>query len=272
MSDRRFVKRIQILNGVKCTRRTSTLNRKSSSDSHCKVKCTILIVYNMAQSATQKRTPLGIEHFREKPSADPTLKWEKWQMQAKLALHARENIALDILLKPKPDNVQLPLEPIYESTITGSPAQSEWERLARIAQLKINWENQCQKQMEIGIMCGNTPWTQADRKTVSMLYLSLDTEGRRIICSRNPHLKIVILTTVELWQIMESTFIRRRNITFDRYMLLTNKKSKGESIEDFFWKIEGIVRELRSWKSRKYFHQRSIHCHYARSRNSTRIT
>ena len=84
-------------------------------------------MYDMAQSATQKRTPLGIEPFWEKPSADPPLKWEKWQMQAKLALLAKENIALDTLLEPKPETVQLPLEPIYENTIKGSSAQSERE-------------------------------------------------------------------------------------------------------------------------------------------------
>ena len=33
-----------------------------------------MIVYDMAQSAAQKRTPLGIEPFWEKPSADPPLK------------------------------------------------------------------------------------------------------------------------------------------------------------------------------------------------------
>ena len=80
--------------------------------------------------------------------------------------------------------------------------------------------------MKIGIMRGGKPWTQADRKTVSMLYLSLGTEGRRIICSRNPQLKMDILTTVELRQILENTFIRERNITFDRHMLLTTKQSK----------------------------------------------
>ena len=194
----------------------------------------------MAQPATQKRTPLGFEPFWEKPSAHPPLKWEKWQMQANLALLAKENIALETLLEPKPENVQLPLERIYENIITGSSAQSEEERLARNAQLKINWENRCQKQMEIGIMCGYKPWTQAVRKTVSMLYLSLGTEGRRIICSENPHLKMHILTTVELWTIMESTFIRQGNITFDRYMLLTTKQSKGESIEHFFAKLKEL--------------------------------
>ena len=59
----------------------------------------------MAHQATQKRTPLGIEPFWEKPSADPPLKWEKWQMQAKLALLAKEDIALDTLLEPKPGTV-----------------------------------------------------------------------------------------------------------------------------------------------------------------------
>ena len=188
----------------------------------------------MVQSATQKRTPLGIEPFWEKPSVDPPLKGEKWQMQAKLALIAEENIDVDTLLEPKPETVQLTLEPIYENTITGSSAQSERKRLARNAQLKINWEYSFQKQLEIGIMCGDKPWVQADRKTVSMLYRSLGTEGRRNVCSRNPHLKMDILTTAELWNVMEATFIRQRNIIFNRYMLLTTKQSKGESIEHFF--------------------------------------
>ena len=192
----------------------------------------------MAQPATQKRTPLGIEPFWDKPSADPPLKWEKWQMQAKLALLAKENITLDTLLEPKPETVHLPLEPIYKDTITGSSAQSERERLARNAQSKMNWENRCQRQLEIGVMCGGKPWAQADRKTVSMLYLSLGTEGRRVVWSGNPHLKMDILTTAELWTIMESAFIRQRNITFDRYVLLTTKQTRGESIEHFFGKLK----------------------------------
>ena len=161
-------------------------------------------------------------------------------MQAILALLANENMARDTLLEPKPETVQLPLEPIYENTITGLSAQSERERLARNAQLKMNWENRCQKQMKIGIMCGNKPWAQADQKTVSMLYLSLGTEGRRIVCSRNPHLKMDILTTVELWNIIEATYIRQQNITIDRYMLLTTKQSKRESIEHFLGKLKEL--------------------------------
>ena len=89
-------------------------------------------------------------------------------------------------------------------------------------------------------MCGDKPWAEADRKTVSMLYLKLGTEGRRNVCSSYPHLKMDILTTAELWNIVEATFIRQRNITFDRYMLVTTKQSKGESIEHFFGKLKEL--------------------------------
>ena len=107
----------------------------------------------------------------------------------------------------------------------------------------MNWENRCQKQLEIGIIFRDKPWIKADRKTVFMFYLSLGIEGRRVICSRNPHLKMDILTTAEIWKIMEVTFIRPRNITFDRYVLLITKQSKRESIEHFFGKLKQLFKK-----------------------------
>ena len=91
----------------------------------------------MAQSAT-KRTPLEIDPFWDKPTPDSPLRWEKWRVQYKLALLAKENIILDTLLGPKPEMVELPLEPIYEETIVGASAQSERERNARNAVQKMN--------------------------------------------------------------------------------------------------------------------------------------
>ena len=98
---------------------------------------------------------------------------------------------------------------LKKDTNQGSSAQSEPERIARKAQYKMTWENPCQRQFGIGIMCGDKPWNQADPKTVSASYLSLGTEGRIIVYSRNPHLRN-ILTTVELWCMMEEVFIRPR--------------------------------------------------------------
>ena len=77
----------------------------------------------------------------DKPTPDPPLRLEKWRVHYKLALLAKENIILDTLHGPKPEMVNLPLEPIYKETIVGSSAQSERERTARNTQQKMN----CQK-------------------------------------------------------------------------------------------------------------------------------
>ena len=65
----------------------------------------------MAQPAT-KRTPLGIDPYWDKSTPEPPLRLEKWRVQYKLALLAKENIIFDTLLEPKPEMVELPLEPI----------------------------------------------------------------------------------------------------------------------------------------------------------------
>ena len=85
-----------------------------------------------------KRTPLGIDAFSDKPTPEPHHRWEKWRVQYKMALLAKENIILDTLLGPKAEMVDLSLEPIYEETIMGYSAQSERERNARNAQEKMN--------------------------------------------------------------------------------------------------------------------------------------
>ena len=48
----------------------------------------------MAQSAAE-RTPLAIDAFWDKPTPDLPLRCEKWRVQYKLALLAKENIILD---------------------------------------------------------------------------------------------------------------------------------------------------------------------------------
>ena len=137
------------------------------------------MVYDMKQPA--KNTPVKIDAFWDKPTTDPSLRWKKRRVQYKLALLAKENITLDTLLGPKPEMVDLPLEPVYEETKVVSSAQSERERNARNAQQKFNWQNRCQRLIEIGIMFGDKPWPLADQKTVSFFYLNIGVEGRRIL-------------------------------------------------------------------------------------------
>ena len=189
----------------------------------------------MAQSET-KSTPFGIDPFWDKPTPDPPLGWEKWKVQYKLALLAKKNIILDTLLGPKPEMVELPLEPIYEETIVGASAQSEREKNVRNAQQNMNWQNKCQRLIEVGIMCGDKPWSLQ-----TAMYLSIGIEGRRILNCKNPHIMIDTLSTVNFWKIVEEAFIRPCNITFDRHVFLITKQLRGETVEHFYGKLKELA-------------------------------
>ena len=140
--------------------------------------------------------------------------------------------------------VELPPEPIYQETISGASAQSnrrERERNARNAQQKMNWQNKCQRLIEVIIMCGDKPWPLVDRKTVSLRYLSIGVEGRRILSCKNPHITIDTLPTVDFWKIMDEAFIRPRNITFDLHVFLITKQLRGETVEHFYGKPKELT-------------------------------
>ena len=101
--------------------------------------------------------------------------------------------------------------------------------------------NKCQRLIEVGIKCGDKPWPLADRKTVSLLYLSIRIEGRCILNYRNPHIMIDTLTTVDFWKIMEEAFIRRRNINFDRHIFLITKQLRVETVEHFYGNLKELA-------------------------------
>ena len=183
----------------------------------------------MAQPAAP-RTTLGIDAIWDKPTPDPPLCWEKWIVQYKLALLQKRTSFSIHYLDPKPEMMDLPLEKTYEENIIGSSAQSERERNARNAQLKMNWQNKCQRLTEVGIMCGDKPCPLADCKTVSLLYLSVGVKRCRILNCKNPHILIDTLSTAEFWKIVEETFIRPRNIIFDRHVFLITKQFRGETV------------------------------------------
>ena len=72
------------------------------------------------------------------------------------------------------------------------------------------------------------------------MYLSLGTEGRRVFNSKNSTFNVDEISTRNLWDVLNKSFIRIHNITFDRYLFLTRKQQKGETIEKFY----GHLKEL----------------------------
>ena len=134
--------------------------------------------YHMAQSAGKERAVLGIEPFWEKPTLEPPLRWDRWQIMLKLAIMAKDVISIDTLREDHPNKVTLRPEPIHEDNVENSTSQSERDRKTRNEQLKNSWLNRCQKIELVSILCGDKPWKFSDTKAVSLTYLSLGMEGR----------------------------------------------------------------------------------------------
>ena len=58
---------------------------------------------------------------------------------------------------------------------------------------------------------------------------------------RFPHTNVENKTTQEVWEELEVIFIRPRNVTFDRYLLLTRKQQRGETMEQFHSALRALA-------------------------------
>ena len=199
----------------------------------------------MAQSAEKSKTILGLETFWEKPSSNPPTPWEKWRSQLKMALVAKTKIELDALLREKPTTLTYPPEPVEEQPVQNSTQTMERERLTRYNQAKAKWKNEAKwKNQAIA----------NEKRARSMIYLTIGIEGRRIHTRKNPHTNVENITTKQLWEELELTFIRPRNVTFDRYLLLTRRQQKGETMEQFYSALRSLAEfcQLGAWKKTCY--------------------
>ena len=109
----------------------------------------------------------------------------------------------------------------------------ENERLTRYNQAAAKWKNDCNIFDRIGLLCGDKPWDIANKKANSMVYLTIGIEGRRMHTKKYLHTNVENITTQQLWEELKLTFIRPRNVTFDRYLVLTRRQQKGETMEQF---------------------------------------
>ena len=97
----------------------------------------------------------------------------------------KEGIQLDNLLNDRPTAVTYPPEPNYEEPVENHTQATERDRKIRNQQLKVNWQNRCKTIEEIGIVCGDKPWGICEQKSISLFYLGIGTEGRRIFKSKH---------------------------------------------------------------------------------------
>ena len=117
----------------------------------------------------------------------------------------------------------------------------ERERLTRYHQAITKWKNECNVIDREGVLCGDKPWDMAVRKVKSLIYLSLGVEGREKHGRKFPHTNVETKTTIEIWEELETTSIRPRNVTFDRYLLLTRRQHRGETMEQFHSALRSLA-------------------------------
>ena len=122
--------------------------------------------------------------------------------------------------------VRLPAEPKYEMANEDATEETKRDRQIRNSQLKLQCDLTCQKITEAGVLCGERTWHLCEQKCVSLLYLSIGTEGSRLLAQKFPQDNIYDLTTLKLWEMMEMAFIRPRKITFDRFVFFSRKQKK----------------------------------------------
>ena len=141
---------------------------------------------------------------------------------------------MDLFLADHPEHVILPPEPAYEDAFDNPTAQLEHDRRTRNEHAKTAWENHCLRLETVGVLCGDKPWKVCDLKASSLMYLSLGSEGRRVFNSKNSAVNLDEISDKNLGDLLNKTFIRLQNITFDQYLFLIGQQQKGEPIENFY--------------------------------------
>ena len=192
----------------------------------------------MAQSL---KSPVGVPLFWES-GANPPQEWPSWLSTIKMAVMAKENLIVDQLLRLKLTNTDLfyPTVPSYEDTIEGANDKETRKRQIRNERRRVDWENECRAIRNRGPMIDRYTWDDADIKVKSLVYLSLGTEASRIYHQRNPHTLIDRCSTNELIYELGITFIRPRNITFDRFQLITVQQNSNEKLETFYSRLREL--------------------------------
>ena len=94
------------------------------------------------------------------------------------------------------------------------------------------------------------------------MYLSLGTEGRRVFSSKNLAVNLDQISTKNIWDILNKTFIRIHNKKFDRYLFLTRKQQKSEPIEKFYGHLKELSENCDLGEKGRYQHQRCLCCKY----------
>ena len=84
---------------------------------------------------------------------------------------------------------------------------------------------------------------EADKKLRSILYLALGNEGKRIFRQKFTKVKSLQISFKEFWEYLATAFVRKTNVTFERYKLLNWKQRDRESPEQFWGALAEMAKK-----------------------------
>ena len=92
-------------------------------------------------------------------------------------------------------------------------------------------------------LLNNLDKSVAERKCVSVLFLSLGTAARKTFSDKYPSVKNAEITLEDLLKNCKDTFDTKRNRTLDRFRFLSRKQMASETLEQFWHALNGLASE-----------------------------
>ena len=122
-----------------------------------------------------------------------------------------------------------PYEPQCEPQINDSTEVTERDRKSLNMQLKLSWMLECHKIADQGILCCDRPWHFCDQKCVSLLYLSIRTNDRRVQNRKEPH-TVHHMPDIEI----QHHFLRKKNEPSQALQTATNMELGVQNQTEIF--------------------------------------
>ena len=134
-------------------------------------------------------------------------------------------------------------------TIRGKPGRPKTRRDANLQERR--------KQKNRAGKFGGMRRNKADKKIRSALILALGSKEKRAFSQKHPRVKVYFITVKEIFDFLESEFVKPANITFKRYKLMSRKQKNRES---YFGEYLELRTNNRNWnKHRVRMDKRCIH-------------
>ena len=81
----------------------------------------------------------------------------------------------------------------------------------------------------------------AERKTVSIVFLSIGAAGRKNLTDKFPYMDVATVPIREIIENCENCFIKPRNRTLDRYKFIVRKQQQNETLRQFWNVLTGLA-------------------------------